>query len=487
MLEKNLVASESHSVRKAKHESALLGTGLLGGVHVARMQKMQHELQILQQRVASLMRKHPKVLHKVEELLHTASRMIKHAGVARSLQQRANARIALLTGQKGTGHDASASEVADGKRALFHYADGMAKVVKVDKGIMAATGRANEQIKQIFKGENQGIGFEVAQLLDSAQNEERNVVAMESHDAHEARSEARQLGSSLAHAENEHQDLATNLATTLTDFASDAAGIFAGSHHIMSETVQPEDNVEGILRSMRGSTLTQEPAARKPRRAVLAESSSSLRAKLQERMQPVKRALAQHLGLAMHQVQLAERGEHMANQLQETSNEVVEGLQDGPDPVDRDVAVELQKHLGAAEKMLHDLAFVHKEMALDVERKVSALVSYGRKIVNSERRQDAAQFLQRRAGATTATSLLKRAAHRVMNHAAAEVQTEHRLFAETAAAEQAVQRDLKGVKGLAAKRVRSIVGRALRRAEQAEKGAATAAKIEMQRARQAAR
>jgi len=255
----------------------------------------------------------------------------------------------------------------------------------------------------------------------------------------------------------------------------------------MSETVQPEDNVEGILRSMRGSTLTQEPAARKPRWAVLAESSSSLRAKLQERMQPVKRALAQHLGLAMHQVQLAERGEHMANQLQETSNEVVEGLQDGPDPVDRDVAVELQKHLGAAEKMLHDLAFVHKEMALDVERKVSALVSYGRKIVNSERRQDAAQFLQRRAGATTATSLLKRAAHRVMNHAAAEVQTEHRLFAETAAAEQAVQRDLKGVKGLAAKRVRSIVGRALRRAEQAEKGAATAAKIEMQRARQAAR
>lgn len=479
----NLVAIESRTVRNAKHESALLGTGSLGGLHVARMQKMQQELQTVQQRVASLMRKHPKVLHKVEGLLHTASRMIKHAGVARSLQQRANARIAQLAGREGKGHDASVSEVADGNRALFHYAEGMAKVVKVDKGIMAATGKAKEQIKQIFNGENQGIGFEVSQLLDTAQNDERNVVAMESHDAHEARREAGQLGDSPAHADREHQDL----ATTLTDFASNAAGIFAGSHQIMSETVQPEDDVEGLLRSMRGSTLTQEPAARRPHRAVLAESSSSLRAKLRERLQPVKRALAQHIGLAMRQAQLAERGEHMAIQLQQTSNDVVAGLQDGPDPVDRDVAVELRKHLGAAERMLHDLAFVHKEMASDMEHKVSALVNYGRKLVRREHTQDATQFLQRRAGATTATSLLKRAARRVMNHAAAELRTEHRLLAETAAAEQAVQRNLRGVKGPDAKRVRSIIGGVLRRAEQAEKGAAVAAKIEMQQARQAAR
>lgn len=443
---------------------------------------MQQELQIAQQRVASLMRKHPKELHKVEGLLHTASRMIKHAAVAKSLQQRANARIALLTGREGKGHEASASEVAMSKHALLHYAEGMEKVVNVDKGITAATGKAKEQMKDIFQGKNQGIGFEVSQLLDAAQNEERNVVAMESNDAHEARSEAGQLGGGLLHeAEDhgDHGDLARTLtdfasnaaASSLTDFATNAAGIF-GQHHIMSETVQPEENV-----------------ARRPHRAILTESSSSLRAKLRAKLQPVKRALAQNLELAMRQTQLAERGENLASQLQETSNAVVEGLQEGPDPVDRDVAVELQKHLNAAEKMLHDLAFVHKEMALDVKHKVGALVSYARKLVSSERRHDTAQLLQGqgRAGTSAATSLLKRAAHRAMTHAAAELRTEHRLFAETAAAEQAVQRDLQDVKGPDAKQVRSIVGQALRGAQQAEKSAAAAAKIEMQRARRAAR
>jgi len=496
---KHLVAIESHSASSARHESALLGTGLHGGLHTGRMQKMQQELQIAQQRVASLMRKHPKELHKVEGLLHTASRMIKHAAVAKSLQQQANARIALLTGREGKGHEASASEVAMSKHALLHYAEGMEKVVNVDKGITAATGKAKEQMKDIFQGKNQGIGFEVSQLLDAAQNEERNVVAMESNDAHEARSEAGQLGGGLLHeAEDhgDHGDLARTLtdfasnaaASSLTDFATNAAGIF-GQHHIMSETVQPEDDAEGLLRSIRGSTLTQENVARRPHRAILTESSSSLRAKLRAKLQPVKRALAQNLELAMRQTQLAERGENLASQLQETSNAVVEGLQEGPDPVDRDVAVELQKHLNAAEKMLHDLAFVHKEMALDVKHKVGALVSYARKLVSSERRHDTAQLLQGqgRAGTSAATSLLKRAAHRAMTHAAAELRTEHRLFAETAAAEQAVQRDLQDVKGPDAKQVRSIVGQALRGAQQAEKSAAAAAKIEMQRARRAAR
>jgi len=250
----------------------------------------------------------------------------------------------------------------------------------------------------------------------------------------------------------------------------------------MSETVQPEDDVEGLLRSMRGSTLAQEPVARRPHQAVLAESSSSLRAKLRQRLQPVKQALTQQLRLAMRQARLAERGEHLAIQLQETSNAVVVGLQDGPDPVDRDIAVELQKHLGAAEKMLHDLAFVHKEMALDVEHKVGTLLSYGRKLVRTEHRQNAAQFLQRRAGAATATFLLKQAARRAATHATAELRTEHRLFAETAMAEQAVERDLRNDKGPEAKQVRSVVGRALRRAEQAEKDAAVAAKIEVQAA-----
>jgi len=367
---KNLVANELRSIRKARSEAALLSTGLQGGFHIEKMQEMQQELQIARQRVASLMTKHPKVLHKVDALLHTASRMVKHAGVAHSLQQRANARVALLARQQGKGQDASGSEVADGR---LQHAEGMATIIKVDKGIMAATGKAKEEMKQVFKGENEGIGFEAAQLLNTAQNVERNIVAMESHDAHNAASEAGQLLDSHAHVGGEHRDL----TKTLTDIASST-----------------EDDVEGLLRSMRGSTLTQEAVARRRHQAVLAESSNHLRAKLRARLQPVKRALAQHLGLAMRQSQLAERGEDLAIQLQDTSNSIVEELQDGPDPVDRDVVVELQKHLGAAEKMLNDVAFFHEEMASDIARKARALVSYSRTLVRGEQRHDAAQFLQ---------------------------------------------------------------------------------------------
>jgi len=449
--QQRIVASEGHSARAARDEAALLATGLQAGSHVKRTQKMQQELQIVEQRVASLMQKHPRELKKVEGLLHSASRMIKHSGLAHDVHQRSKARMALLAGKVSQSEDASTqSEVAEGKRALLHYANGMSKVARVDKGILAATGKAKEQVEQIFSGDNQGIGFEVAQLLDTAQKEERNVVAMESHDAHEARSEARHFGSSAPPASGE------------------------------------QDNLEGVLRNMRGSTLTEKLTPKKLHRAVLAESSSSMRARLRARLEPVKRALAQHLGLAMRQAKLAERGQDLAIQLQETSDSIMEGFQGGPDPVDRDVAVELQKHLNAAERMLRDLSFFHKEMAADVGRTAGALVSYGRKLVKKEHKRFAAQLLQKRARANTVTGLssrVKRAARRTMHHAAAELRGERHLLAETALAEKAVQAE---VKGPGASKVRSIVERLLHRAQQAEKGAARATRMEMRLARKAA-
>eukprot|EP00419_Tripos_fusus_P000645 CAMPEP_0172687942 /NCGR_PEP_ID=MMETSP1074-20121228/22058_1 /TAXON_ID=2916 /ORGANISM="Ceratium fusus, Strain PA161109" /LENGTH=564 /DNA_ID=CAMNT_0013507485 /DNA_START=32 /DNA_END=1726 /DNA_ORIENTATION=+ len=456
----HLVASETRSARASGHEAALLATQ--ASSHVEKTQEMQQELQIVEQRVASLMREHPKELHKVEELLRTASRMIKHSGVAHSLQQRSNARIALLARSTRQSRDAMArSEMATGRRALLRYADGMSKVVKMDKGIVAATKKAEDQIEQIFSGDNEGIGFDVAQLLDTAQKDERSVVAMEAHDAREARNEARQLDGSSAFASGDKDDPQNSRAT-------------------------PEDGVEGLLRSITGSTRTQKPMSKKLHRAVLAESSSSTRAKLRARLEPVKQALAQHLGLAMRQARLAERGEDLAVQLQETRNSVMAELQGGPDPVDRDVAMELQKHLGAAERMLRELAFFHKEMALDVGRTASALVSYGRQVVKKEHKRYAGQLLQQHAARnalTALTSRVKSAARRTMHHAAAELRNEHRLFAETALAQKAVQTE---VQGPGAAKVRSIVGRLLRRAEQAEKGAAHATRMEMQLAREAA-
>jgi len=323
------------------------GFALLSASARAGHRRAARELQRVQRRVSFLMRKHPRELHRVQAVLTAAWRMERHSGAAVALHQRLRGRFANLL-QMQHSQNQEPSPLAS---LLRNYAVGMNRVANLDRRILEATTQAKQDVATVLKSEGPGVIAEVDKMLDAAKHREVQALAAEVREANHAHEESRRLQQARQVTDmKSREDLQDNV-------------VGKGTKSI-EQLRQEQKDIKGLQQQvghLHEKILNwQTPDA--------PEEPQS--AKEQEQ---VADDLAQHLRLAKHEHRLVRQGEALDASLSKIRTEVAGSLQVDGDATDKDVSGELLKQLTEAQKLIEDMNFFHKQVAVDVAHKLRVL------------------------------------------------------------------------------------------------------------------
>lgn len=364
---------------------------------------MKTELKGTEAMVGRLSGKQATEARRVHSLLQAAARMAHHGAVAGAVQQRLNARFALLFDDLGNKFQEEAEVVgpaeaaAEERRALNAFASGMERVAGIDGNILAFTKRA---ASRHGSGTRNKVSVESEQLLSQALRRESRIVSEELRNAKLARKEASRLegvlqkqGSGALSAKQAKMFEGTrHILSKMSEAKKRIAGLLRGSKDAalarrLSKAIDGAERAEATIAYMESHQLVQAreaiqklqqlPAGAHKQKHAQSPANPAMhtspRAKLQPMMRHVQDMLRQQVLLARRESGLATKSDSLAAELQQRAKALAEGLRDSGDSTDQDVAAEIEKRLEIAQSMLRQMALIHKKLGQEAVHKVATL------------------------------------------------------------------------------------------------------------------
>jgi len=344
--------------------------------------------------------------------------MARHSGAAVALHQRLRVRFpSLLQMQHSPNQEPPGS-------FLRQYAAGMDRVAALDRHILDVTTQAKQEVGNALKDEGPSVVAEVGQMLDAAKQKETQAITAELREAGNAHKEDKRFQQAMSRMTSEGLPGGTiNKGPKSSKSSKDQL------RQARKEIQRWQQQVAQLHQKIRDWHISDGP-----------EEPQSVRDSREEHHQ-VADAMAQHLRLAKREHHLIAQGESLDASLSEIRAQVADVLVADGDAVDEHMSGELQTQLAKAQKLLQDMTFFHKEVAIDVARKLNILSGKGLHLMPSRKLKRPTSMLQKRwqqqQQPTNARVFMQRA---VATLRRAERDIERNMFAEANAADREIHR-----------------------------------------------
>jgi len=462
------LATRSSLAARTPRPQAPQAVFLEGGAGAdARATKIQRELQEAERGVQQALGKHPRELQRVQHLLRTAAERAGRAHESEALARQERELAAQFVAQWGPPEaDAAATQQValgpDFQDALKATAQDFEQFLGSEDGGVASS--ADVEVAADTKS------LETSQLLATQDHAEK----APAESPRDALSDLADGVSNVAAADRdiltETEDAKDFVKLELGDAGAAAVRALdkanAAAHEVVANEAREVQHVrQEIKRLGKSAPSTAEgPAQDEGPQPDAAESEVARHDEGEDRVPPAKQPFA------AREARLARKDKALKARLAKVSREVVEGLQNG-DSEDAEVAEVLQQHLTKARQLVGELAGFHQRLAGEATQREQSLGSLLRRL----RKESSPRLLQR---STAASDSQASASFRA---AAAQLRSGEQLLQETAAAKDAVLREVQG--GGEAAKVRSSVSDALDSTELAEERVVAAAAQSLRRVR----